>query len=61
MNPYAIKMRDGSVVDHLDWQNAAEQVRYGATWVSYDAALCAIAAERAGQRKPATIDAKVDA
>ncbi|TIU48983.1 MAG: hypothetical protein E5W19_15295 [Mesorhizobium sp.] len=62
MTAFAIKLSDGTTVDHLDWQNAQEQVlHYGATWVDYGAALAAISEARAGTRKPGTHNAKVDA
>lgn len=62
MTAFAIRLPDGRTVDYLDWQNAQEQVlHYGAEWVDYGVALAAISAARAAERKPVTINAKVDA
>ncbi|TGS97468.1 hypothetical protein EN814_09755 [Mesorhizobium sp. M2D.F.Ca.ET.171.01.1.1] len=58
-SPFAIVLRDGETVDHLDYQNAEEHVRlYGATWADYDAAITTVSANREEHRKQRTVDAK---
>jgi len=57
--PYAIRLADGRIVDHLDHFNASEQVRlYGAAFVDFDAAQIAITAERTAERAQITVNAK---
>ncbi|TGP27957.1 MULTISPECIES: hypothetical protein [unclassified Mesorhizobium] len=58
-NPYAIVTKDDRVIDDIDYINAADHVaNYGAAFVSYDAAMTAIAAAREEQRKQKTVDAR---
>lgn len=62
MPPFSIKLSDGRILDHLDFQNAQEHVLlYGAEWINYDGALSAISAAREAKRKPTTIDARTGA